>query len=155
MTRVDPPHRLLKLFLIGNIAAGTAENFAGIRHPLKLQPKGFFSNSENENDNDKSKTLCAINVLNSMIDREMDTVFPNICIAFRIFVIIPIANCEVERSFSVLKRIKNVPRATMLDSRFSALASLTIEVELLRSIDFDVLIEKFANEKSRKKCYNF
>ena len=66
----------------------------------------------------------------------------------------PIANCESERSFSVLKKIKNVLRSTMLDDRLTALARLNIEVDLFRSLDFDNIINDFAKAKSRKKyCY--
>ena len=83
----------------------------------------------------------------------MIEVFPNIYIAYRILVTIPIANCESERSFSVLKRIKNMYRSTMLDERLSALTRLSIEVNLLRSIDFEDLISVFDKAKSRKKYF--
>lgn len=63
----------------------------------------------------------------------------------------PIANCETERSFSVLKRIKNLLRSTMLDERLSALSRMSIEKELLRSLDFDDIIREFARRKARKQ----
>ena len=43
--------------------------------------------------------------------------------------------------------MKNIYRATMLDDRLSSLARLTIESELLRSIDYEDLIQKFAKLK--------
>ena len=84
----------------------------------------------------------------------MIDIFPNIHIAYRLFVTIPIANFEAERSFSVLKRIKNMYRATMLDERLSSLARLTIESELLRSIDYEDLIQEFAKLKIRNQHFN-
>ena len=83
----------------------------------------------------------------------MIEVFPNVYIAYRILVTIPIANCEFERSFSVLKRIKNLSRSTMLHERLSALTRLSIEVDLVRSIDFDDLLSDFAKAVKKKIFY--
>ena len=124
---------------------------------INLQPKGFFSNSSSNpkpsNSSNSFNFLAPLKVLNWIVDRQMVDVFPNVYISYRIFVTAPIANCEAERSFSVLKRVKNMYRATMLDDRLSALSSLAIESELLRSMDFEDLIHDFANSKSRKKTF--
>ena len=71
-----------------------------------------------------------------------------------LYLTISIPNCEAERSFSTLKRIKNMYRSTMLDSRLTNLARLTIETELLKTLDLDDLIAEFAEKKSRKKYFN-
>ncbi|XP_011860156.1 PREDICTED: zinc finger MYM-type protein 1-like [Vollenhovia emeryi] len=114
---------------------------------LKLQPEGFFSNRNGKNDD----LLNPLKVLNWIINSDMIDVFPNVCIAYRLFLTTPVANCEAERSFSVLKRIKNLYRTTMLDSRLSSLARLAIETELLRTLNFDDVIREFAEKKCRKK----
>jgi len=92
-----------------------------------------------------------LNILNWIVDSHVTDVFPNIFIAYRIFLTIPIANCEAERSFSVLKRIKNAYRSTMLEKRLNSLSLIAIETKLLRSLNFDDLIKEFSEEKSRKK----
>ena len=51
----------------------------------------------------------------------------SIYIAYRLLLMIPIANCESERSFSVLKRIKDMLITTTGDESLSSLASLNIE----------------------------
>ena len=38
---------------------------------------------------------------------KIQTSFPNVFVALRIFLTLPVSNCEGERSFSKLKRIKN------------------------------------------------
>ena len=81
----------------------------------------------------------------------MVDVFPNIYIAYRIYVTIPIADCETERSFSTLKRVKNLHRSNMYDERLSALARLKIESELFRTVDFEELTQSFIAQKCRKK----
>jgi len=43
-----------------------------------------------------------------VVDKELDAIFPNLLIAFRIFLTLMVTNCSAERScFSKLKRIKN------------------------------------------------
>lgn len=113
----------------------------------------FFSTCTNEEDKKKDNILIPLNVLNWIIDTNLINIFPNVYIAFRLLVTIPIANCEAERSFSALKRIKNMLRSRMLNDRLSSLAVLAIERELLRSLDFDNVIKEFAEIKSRKKKF--
>lgn len=81
----------------------------------------------------------------------MIDVFPNIYISYRLLLTIPIANCESERSFSVLKRIKDMLSSTMGDERLSSLARLNIESEILESLDLEEIIQDFVKAKSRKK----
>lgn len=40
-------------------------------------------------------------------NRNIHSVYPNIDIAFRMFICTPVTNCSSERSFSALKRVKN------------------------------------------------
>lgn len=61
----------------------------------------------------------------------------NIEIALRIFVSTPATNCTVERSFSVLKRMKNYLRSTMSQERLNSLALLTIESDLTSSLEYE------------------
>lgn len=81
----------------------------------------------------------------------MVDVFPNLYIAYRIYLTIPIANCEAERSFSALKRVKDLHRANMTEKRLSSLARMKIESQLLRTIDFEEIIKNFAEQKCRRK----
>jgi len=80
----------------------------------------------------------------------MVTSFPNVNIAFRIYLSIG-TSCEGERSFSILKRVKNWQRSTIGQDKLSSLSVLAIEHELLQEIDTEKVIESFANKKYRKK----
>ena len=79
--------------------------------------------------------------------------FPNIGIALRLYLTLPVTNCEGERSFSTLARIKNHLRASTGEARLSALSLMCIESELMRSVDFDDVINDFAAEKSRRRDF--
>ena len=77
--------------------------------------------------------------------------FPNVWIALRLYLTLPVTNCEGERSFWTLSRVKNHLRTTMTQQRLQALSLMCIESEVLQSVDFDDLINDFANRKTRKR----
>jgi hypothetical protein len=83
-------------------------------------------------------------------DGILDT-FPNVDIALRMYLTLPVANTEGERSFSVLKRVKNQLRSTLGQDKLCDLSLLTIEADLTKDIDFNNTIDDFARMKSRKK----
>ena len=82
---------------------------------------------------------------NSLIE-----IFPNLFIALRILLTFPISVASAERSFSKLKLIKNYLRSTMGQDRLSALALISIENKISRSLDCSDLIDEFASLKVRK-----
>jgi hypothetical protein len=61
---------------------------------------------------------------------------------------VPVASCEL--SFSKIKLIKSYLRSTMSQDRFTNLAVLSIENEVLSSNDFSDVIKDFAAVKSRE-----
>lgn len=83
----------------------------------------------------------------------LQTTFPSVFVALRLFLTLPVTNCEGERSFSQLKRVKNELRTTMRQKRLSALSLLAIESKLVKGMDFEELINDFACTKSRKKFF--
>uniref|UniRef100_A0A8C5GFL1 TTF-type domain-containing protein n=1 Tax=Gouania willdenowi TaxID=441366 RepID=A0A8C5GFL1_GOUWI len=93
------------------------------------------------------------NLLQIVQRNGLQTTFPNVFVALRLFLTLPVSNCEGERSFSQLKRIKNELRTTMGQKRLSALSLMAIESELVRELDFEDLICNFAKKKTRKKNF--
>lgn len=81
----------------------------------------------------------------------MQEVFPNILIALRLYLTIPVANCSAERAFSKLIRIKNKYRTSQTQENLTSLMVLYSENDILKLIDFNETIQKFAKEKARKK----
>ena len=76
--------------------------------------------------------------------------FPKVSVVFRLYFCLMISDCLGERSFSVLKRVKNLLRSSMGQKRLNSLALLCIENELLEKIDIDDIIKSFALSKSTK-----
>ena len=93
----------------------------------------------------------AIGQLKTMKKLQVSATFPNVETALRIYLTLPVANCESERSFCKLKRIKSEIRSSMKQTRLNALAIMSIESDVLRRLDFKEIIHTFAAEKARKK----
>ena len=76
-------------------------------------------------------------MLQQLINTKLVNSFPNVSVAIRIYLSILGTSCEGERSFSVLKRVKNYLRSTLRQQKLTALSLLCIEHELLRQVDVD------------------
>ena len=70
------------------------------------------------------------------IEEKLVKSFPNVNIAFQLYLLIFVISAQGERSFLKLKRIKNYLRSTMGQARLSALALLSIEDNLLWEMTF-------------------
>ncbi|XP_055874546.1 uncharacterized protein LOC129924311 [Biomphalaria glabrata] len=77
-------------------------------------------------------------------------IFPNLRIALQIMLTISVSVASCERSFSKLKIILTYLRASMGRERLSDLVLLSIEKELVETINFDDVIDNFASARSRK-----
>lgn len=83
-------------------------------------------------------------------ENKIKDTFPNVEIALRIFLSMMVTNCIGERSFSELQRIKFKLRSSMDQERLNSLWLMSIESDLLEEIDFEEVINDFANFKTRK-----
>jgi len=63
---------------------------------------------------------------------------------------LPVTTVTAERSFSKLKLIKNYFRTTLDQEKITNLAIISIEHEIVDEMDFDDIIDTFADLKSRK-----
>ena len=77
--------------------------------------------------------------------------YPSTYIIILILVTMPSSLATAERSFSVMKRIKNYLRSTMGNDRLSSLALLHVHLEI--EIDVERVIELFASLKNRKLAF--
>jgi len=90
-------------------------------------------------------------VLKFMITNDMISSYPNLSTLYKIFYTLPVSSATAERSFSRLKLIKTFLRSTITEEKLSNLAILSIEKCTAEKIDFDKVIETFAQMKNRRK----
>jgi len=84
--------------------------------------------------------------LNKIFEKGLQNLFPQTCVALRIFVSIPVSVSQGERSFSKLALVKNCLRSTMP----IGLAVLSLERDLARELNYDSVINSFASRKARR-----
>ena len=93
------------------------------------------------------------NLLSLIRERHLQSVYPNVDIALRIDLTLPVSNASGERSFSKLGIIKHRLRTSMCEDRLNNLTLMSIEHDILRQLDFEELIDEFALRKSRKRAF--
>ena len=88
--------------------------------------------------------------LNFICNRQLNEIYPNIVIALRILLTLPVSVASAERSFSKLKLIKNYVRATMSEERLVGLSMISIESEIAYGLNLEDIVSEFASSKARK-----
>src|SRR5215469_10129401 len=96
---------------------------------------GFIKTIDKENRPKTISLLCEL-----LHDNDLQDLYPYVDIALRIFSTMPASNCSAERSFSVLRRIKNYLRSTMSRDRLNWSAVLSIESDITKKINYDDII---------------
>ncbi|KAL4084012.1 hypothetical protein QTP88_029328 [Uroleucon formosanum] len=112
-----------------------------------LHFKQFLNEIEIEESDKKSPSM----FLKILREKKIISTFPNLDTALKMYLTIIPSNATGERSFSILKRIKNYLSNSISDTKVSSLASFSANSELLESMNFNDLINKFAATKSRKR----
>ncbi|KZS03460.1 Zinc finger MYM-type-like protein [Daphnia magna] len=80
----------------------------------------------------------------------LESTSPNIEIAIRMFLSTMVTNCKGERIFSKMKIIKGALWSPMTENHLNCLSLLSIECDILQTIDFETLKAEFASRKARK-----
>jgi hypothetical protein len=80
--------------------------------------------------------------------------YPNVSIAYRILLTVPVTVSSAERSFSKLKLLKNYLRSTMSQERLNGLAMCTIERDILDSIDLSTVLDDFASRNAGRQIFH-
>jgi len=79
--------------------------------------------------------------------------YPNILVAYRILLTVPVTVASAERSFSKLKLLKNYLRSPMSQERLNGLAMCCIEKDVLDNVDLDIVLNDFASRNTRRSFF--
>ena len=80
----------------------------------------------------KAETPCPKELYGEIHAMGLNALFPNVLTALRVFHTLPASVASNERSFRVLKRIKNYLRSNMAQKRINGLATLNINCDKAR-----------------------
>ena len=83
------------------------------------------------------------------------TIYSGVHTAYIMYMIVSVTIATTEKSFSLLRLIKNLLRSSMSQERLSGLALLSIENERAKTLDFRKVIQQFASAKARRKNFKF
>ena len=100
-----------------------------------------------------SSYISPLDLLNKIYNLEMQSILPEVCVALRMFLCLPVTVAEGERSFSSLSFLKNSLRSTMSQDRLNSLALIAIEEEIVSQTNYDEIIDNFANQAARRKPF--
>lgn len=100
--------------------------------------------------NFEHEQLKSLELLNHFQKINLANVYPNLCIALSIFYTIPATVANAELSFSIMKRVKNVLRTTMMQQRLSSLGVLVVEARLAKTINMYEAIDDVAVRKQEE-----
>ena len=89
-------------------------------------------------------------LLNRLAAENLEALFPNVCVALHIFCTLPVSFAGAERSFSGLTILKNDLRSMMGQLCLSSLGMLFFNSTFAHHLNFDAVIDDFANRKARK-----
>lgn len=99
---------------------------------------------------DKCECQSSMGLHKAIVELDLKEMFPNVVVAIKIFLTMPVTVASCERSFSKLKLIKTYLRSTMGQERLSGLAILSIERDIARLLSYENVIKDFAMRKARK-----
>jgi len=88
-------------------------------------------------------------LLQLILTYSLQEIYPNIEIALRIFLTLPVTAESCEKSFSKLKLTNNYLRSSMAKERLSELAIIFIERHIPTTLNYDDVIDQFATSKVR------
>lgn len=91
-----------------------------------------------------------LEVLSYIYKENILDLYPNLSIALRLLLTLPVTVASGERSFSTLKRLKTYLRSSMSQDRLSSLAVISIEHEIVETVDTDSIVRRFAEAKARR-----
>ena len=80
-------------------------------------------------------------------------IYSEIDIILRIYFTIPITTATAERSFSVLRRVKNYLRSTMTESRLNNVMLLHTHKDITDDLDIIKIAKEFISANSRRLNY--
>jgi len=85
-----------------------------------------------------------------MVNTGMLALYPNLALAYKLILTMPVSSCSCERSFFALKFVKNSLRSTMSSDRLSDLMVLAVQGRKLSKDELNSIRDDFWNRGLRK-----
>eukprot|EP00794_Sanderia_malayensis_P000997 gene997-313_t len=123
------------------------ESYKKIKETASGMPRENSTCSENAD----IKRESFITVLQLVAKYSLQTAHPHLYGLYRILVTLPIGSTKCERAFSKLKIVKDRLRSSMAQPCLCALMLISVEWELLSTVNHDAVIDAFATSPLLRK----
>lgn len=94
---------------------------------------------------EREKITSPLQLINFLVEYGESNGFPKFIKAVQLMLTIAVSVTSCERSFSKLKLILTNLRSTMSQDKLNALATLSIEKDIVNKLNFEKLIDRFAS----------
>lgn len=91
--------------------------------------------------------------MSGMVNFDLQSTFPNVYIAVRLFLTLPLQTLKGKGHSPGGPKNKNELRMKMCQNRLNSLSLLAMESKFVRPLNFDELMNNFERRKSRKKLF--
>lgn len=91
-----------------------------------------------------------LELLDFLHEKKLEDVFPNMWVALKVAVTLPVTVASVERSIPRLKLIQTYLRSTMSQEALSGLALISINLEVSSQVLYDDTMTKFVIRKAKR-----
>ena len=91
------------------------------------------------------------NKVNHLIS-DLANLLPDLATLLRIYLTLPSTSCEAERSFSVLRRLKNYTRMTISQNRLNHLCILSVYKNIVDTLDQSQLVDEFVMRNEQRQA---
>ena len=81
----------------------------------------------------------------------MNTLFSQVIILIKLFLIMPVTSASAERSFSSLRRLKTYLRSTMGQGRLNHVTVLNTHTDILDELDLQIVAEEFVTARENRR----
>jgi hypothetical protein len=116
---------------------------------LKVEYRLFCHAMDSVPDSEVDKN-CIQSMYQYMVNTGMLALYPNLGLAYKLILTLPVSSCSCERSFSALKFVKNSLRSTMSQDRLSDLMILAVQGRKLDTAGLKNIRDEFWNRSLRK-----
>jgi len=135
----DPLFSVTYLFSTSNEGDGTVDDESDIDGQSLYYILKTLANILLQN------TVSPLEFLRCVFNNGLQELLPNLAVALRILLTVPVTVASGGRSFSRLKLIKTFLRSMMSQDRLVGLAILSIENDVVQTVDFADLLPQFAS----------
>ena len=120
------------------------------RLELEAQLKVLRTLYSDKYEDDEQASVRSLKAVLQDLSLPQRSLIDEVCLVFKLLLVMPATNCTSERSFSALRRIKTYLRSTMTQARLNHLMIINYHQDLTDKMDLEVIADEFIDAKESR-----